>query len=129
MTLPMLGGRRVAISGICLNPDVDNVLCKFNDQEPAAQGYIVSIRLAYCVSPMIIHNGQTKLAVSLDGGTRYDFDTSIFIGNGYYIQIILLIRGAKIKMCIYSLATNFSLFMSFLVIYSGCDTKYGSEYD
>ena len=74
----MFGGREIMVAGPCFLSS-DGVMCKFG--ESVTRGEAQGIMRAKCVSPAQGRIGEEVLAVSVDGGYHFNFQTRFQIGK------------------------------------------------
>ena len=75
----MLGGDNIFIAGPCYQPS-DLIVCEFAGGKRSNGSYISNIR-ASCTVPMLYVTGRLPLEVSVNGGTSFDFQGVVTIGE------------------------------------------------
>ena len=75
----MLGGDNIFIAGPCYQPS-DLIVCEFAGGKRSNGSYISNVR-AFCTVPMLNVTGRLALKVSVNGGTSFDFQGVLTIGE------------------------------------------------
>jgi hypothetical protein len=75
----MLGGVPVNISGPCFNSH-ERLKCRFDGNIVDAI-YVNNIMRVTCIAPTLASVGPIKLAVSIDGGNTFPYETQYIVGK------------------------------------------------
>ena len=75
----MLGGDNIFIAGPCYTPS-DSIICEFPGGKVSNGSYISNIR-ASCTVPMLYVTGRLSIKISVNGGTRFDFQGIFSTGD------------------------------------------------